>query len=189
MKILLGLIFVSAFLPYTAIAQVDLSDLLSPTEMAQEFNIDVNAGSDFTDFSVMNTVHLQIVVHKAPVAENLEVILDGTTLYIWPTSTGRNQWETSPSGEHYFTETKEGTFRIFKMVENYWSVQWRAPMSDAMFFDAGNAIHGTTPDHYSQLGTPASGGCVRLDQANAATLWALVRKTGANHTLVIVTSH
>jgi lipoprotein-anchoring transpeptidase ErfK/SrfK len=185
MKNFFVLFFVFVFSSYAHAASEDLTDILSTKELAREFHIPSGAGHDLHR---IGSVRLQIIVHKALVNETLEVILDGQTLYSWPTSTGRDQDETAPSGEHDYTTTHEGTFRIFKMVQNYMSIEWKAPMFDAMFFDGGIAIHGISADHYAQLGTPVSGGCVRLDQTNAATLWDLVHQIGTRHTVVIVTS-
>ena len=95
--------------------------------------------------------------------------------------------ETVPSGEYDFTGTPVGQYHIFKMVEKYESEEWKAPMTDAMFFKGGIAIHGISPDHYDLLGTPASGGCVRLTLENATVLWDLVHNVGTRHTLVTVT--
>ncbi len=189
MKNFFVLIFLFAFTSfahnYAQADSEDLTDILSTKELAREFHIPSGAGQDLYR---IGSVRLQIIVHKALVNETLEVILDGKTLYSWPTSTGRDQYETAPSGEHDYTTTHEGTFRIFKMVKNYMSIEWQAPMYDALFFDGGIAIHGISADHYAQLGTPVSGGCVRLDQANAATLWDIVHQIGTRHTVVIVTS-
>ena len=52
----------------------------------------------------------------------------------------------------------------------------------ALFFHNGFAIHGT--DYIRTLGLPASHGCVRLHPRNAATLFALVNKHGAQRTRI-----
>jgi hypothetical protein len=164
---------------------VDLPDLLTKAQLADEFGISPGEGQDV---SMLRSTRLQIVIHKALVNETMEVMLDGALLYTWPTATGRDQWETAPSGERDFTSTPEGQFRIFKLVKDYVSREWKAPMFDAMFFNGGIAIHGTTPDHYAELGTPSSGGCVRLTKENADILWDEVHAIGTSNTLVIVTS-
>lgn len=51
-----------------------------------------------------------------------------------------------------------------------------SPMPYSIFFRGGYAIHGTGA--VSQLGRPASHGCIRLAPANAATLYSLVQQQG-----------
>ena len=58
-------------------------------------------------------------------------------------------------------------------------------MPHAVFFTRdGHAIHGTL--EVKRLGKPASHGCVRLSPENAATLFALVEKTGVKNTQVVL---
>ena len=58
-------------------------------------------------------------------------------------------------------------------------------MPHAVFFTRdGHAIHGTL--EVKRLGKPASHGCVRLSPENAATLYALVEKTGVENTQVVL---
>jgi len=48
----------------------------------------------------------------------------------------------------------------------------------------GHAIHGSY--EVKNLGKPASHGCVRISPQNAATLYALVAKTGLKNTQVVL---
>jgi hypothetical protein len=58
-------------------------------------------------------------------------------------------------------------------------------MPHSIFFtERGHAIHGTI--YEKSLGRPVSHGCVRLSQANAATLFALVGENGMSNTQVVV---
>ena len=72
------------------------------------------------------------------------------------------------------------------MNKIWYSRQWdNAPMPHALFFTRdGHAIHGTL--EVKRLGKPASHGCVRLSPKNAATLYALVEKTGLKNTQVVL---
>ena len=72
------------------------------------------------------------------------------------------------------------------MNKIWYSRQWdNAPMPHAVFFTKdGHAIHGTLD--LKRLGKPASHGCVRLSPENAATLFALVEKTGMKNTQVVL---
>jgi hypothetical protein len=55
-------------------------------------------------------------------------------------------------------------------------------MPHSIFFRGQYAIHGTTA--VSELGRPASHGCVRISPANAATLFAMVQRQGAEIRIV-----
>ena len=59
-----------------------------------------------------------------------------------------------------------------------------SPMPYSIFFRGGYAIHGT--GYVKQLGRPASHGCVRLNTANAATLYSLVNQVGRGNTRIVV---
>src|SRR6201988_3589934 len=106
----------------------------------------------------------------------MTVAVDGVARYQRPVST-RN-----PSHE-----TRNGTFRTFRMEEDHYSNEFDdAPMPHSIFFTKiGHAVNGT--DSVSRLGSPASPGCVRLSRANAATLYALVQEQGVLNTTVTLT--
>ena len=108
-------------------------------------------------------------------SQKMAVFLDDVQLYEWPVSTGLSGY-TTPSG----------TYTARSMNEIWYSRQWDdAPMPHAVFFTKdGHAIHGT--HEVKRLGKPASHGCVRLSPENAATLYALVAKTGLKNTQVLL---
>jgi hypothetical protein len=105
----------------------------------------------------------------------MTVFLDGVESYNWPVSTGKAGYST-PSG----------TFTATSMNEVWYSKEWdNAPMPHAIFFmKDGHAIHGSY--EVKNLGKPASRGCVRISPENAATLYALVEKTGLKNTQVVL---
>jgi len=107
--------------------------------------------------------------------QKMTVILDGVTKYEWPVSTGKAGYST-PSGSYTATS----------MNEIWYSKEWdNAPMPHAIFFmKDGHAIHGSY--EVKNLGKPASHGCVRIAPQNAATLYALVAKTGLENTQVVL---
>lgn len=109
-------------------------------------------------------------------SQMMTVAVDGVERYRWPVSTG------IPS-----RETPNGSFRAFRMEEDHFSKEFDdAPMPHSIFFTKiGHAIHGTV--YENRIGTPASHGCVRLSQANAATLYALVERDGVLNTTVTLT--
>ena len=109
-------------------------------------------------------------------AQRMSVSVDGVTRYNWPVSTGRNGYG-----------TPNGTFHPQSMMRSYFSRKYyNAPMPHAIFFYYGFAIHGT--NNISQLGGPASHGCVRLHPSNAATLFSLVQHSGAHNTTIQISN-
>jgi hypothetical protein len=116
-----------------------------------------------------------VLINIDKARQKLTVSLDGVQQYEWPVSTGLRGY-TTPSG----------TYTARSMNKIWYSRQWdNAPMPHALFFTRdGHAIHGTL--EVKRLGKPASHGCVRLSPKNAATLYALVEKTGLKNTQVVL---
>jgi hypothetical protein len=120
-------------------------------------------------------------------ADNILVIVDlqmqkmhvrhnGETVYRWDVSSGRAGFETPP-----------GRYQPTRMYRKYNSRTYdNAPMPYSIFFVGGYAIHGTAD--LKNLGRIASHGCVRLDTANAQTLFELVKAVGAENTVIRVES-
>lgn len=105
-------------------------------------------------------------------------------LYDWPVSTGRDATETDAHGHLQSTYTPRGFYELDadRLYEDHTSGQWDEPMPYAMFFNwkpnghkTGLAIHGTGNEGETELGKPASAGCVRLSLENAHTLFDLIR--------------
>jgi hypothetical protein len=116
-----------------------------------------------------------VVINIDKASQKMTVLLDGVQQYEWPVSTGLRGY-TTPSG----------TYTANSMNKIWYSRQWdNAPMPHAVFFTRdGHAIHGTL--EVKRLGKPASHGCVRLSPKNAATLFALIEKTGLKNTQVVL---
>ena len=124
---------------------------------------------------LFSTAQADIVITIDKSAQRMTVVVDGDQRWVWPVSTGRSGYST-PSG----------SFTAFRMEADHYSKEWDdAPMPHSIFFTKkGHAIHGTFDQR--RLGTPASHGCVRLSTANAATLFALVRRQGVTQTQVVL---
>jgi lipoprotein-anchoring transpeptidase ErfK/SrfK len=117
----------------------------------------------------------QVLITVNTSAQLMAVTVDGVVRWIWPVSTGRRGYATPP-----------GSYTAFWLDEDHYSEEWDdAPMPHSIFFTRrGHAIHGTYDT--GRLGTPASHGCVRLHDANAARLFALVEKVGVAKATVVV---
>lgn len=109
-------------------------------------------------------------------SQRMAVSIDGRPAYHWVVSTGRRGFG-----------TPAGVFRPQMLARRWFSRKYyNSPMPHAIFFHKGFAIHGTY--YLSQLGGPASHGCVRLHPDNAATLFGLVQQQGPAHTRIVVTN-
>ena len=122
-----------------------------------------------------NPIESSVLINIDKAGQKMTVLVDGVQQYEWPVSTGLSGY-TTPSG----------AYTARSMNEIWYSRQWDdAPMPHAVFFTKdGHAIHGTY--EVKRLGKPASHGCVRLSRENAATLYALVAKTGLKNTQVLL---
>lgn len=123
----------------------------------------------------LSRAHIVAVINKSPMGsttQTMRVYVDGTLMYEWKVSTGREKQEVAKSGRAYLTTTPVGYFRPTKLEVNHYSQTWKADMPHAVFFNGGIAAHATT--HIEQLGKRASGGCVRLAPENAKAFFDLV---------------
>jgi lipoprotein-anchoring transpeptidase ErfK/SrfK len=113
-----------------------------------------------------------IVVRVDKASQRMSVIVNGEHRYTWAVSTG-------------VYGTPSGTFRPQSLSRHHRSSLFNnAPMPYSIFYDGHYAIHGT--NHISQLGGPASRGCVRLHPENAAVLFSLVQQEGLGRTQIVI---
>jgi hypothetical protein len=104
-------------------------------------------------------------------AQRIQVTTTDGESYNWAISSGRKGYR-----------TPNGIYRPTRLEKNWYSRKYGGAMPHAVFFRGGYAIHGTTA--VGALGRPASHGCIRLHPANAAKLFALVKKHGASQTRI-----
>jgi len=122
--------------------------------------------------SVPRAANADVVVQVDKSSQRMSVIVNGQHRYTWPVSTG-------------IYGTPSGTFRPQSLSRNHRSSLFNnAPMPYSIFYDGNFAIHGT--NHVSQLGGPASRGCVRLHPSNAAILFSLVQREGLGSTRISI---
>src|SRR4030081_3183045 len=116
--------------------------------------------------------HVLINVDKS--SQQMTVAVDGAPRYRFAVSTGR------PG-----LGTPSGTFHPQRLEPTWFSKEYyNSPMPHSIFFHGGFAIHGSY--EISQLGGPASHGCIRLHPDNAATLYGLVQQQGMEATTIVV---
>ncbi len=104
-------------------------------------------------------------------AQRMKVTTSDGEVYDWRISSGRSGFR-SPNG----------VYRPTRLERSWYSRKYGGAMPYAVFFRGGYAIHGTTA--VGALGRPASHGCIRLHPANAAKLFALVKRHGAGQTRI-----
>jgi len=120
----------------------------------------------------LTAARADVLVQIDKSSQRMAVSIDGTMRYSWPVSTGRSGYGT-PSG----------VFHPQLMARRWFSRKYyNSPMPHAIFFYYGIAIHGT--NDLSQLGGPASHGCIRLHPSHAAALFALVERNGPRNTRI-----
>ncbi len=91
------------------------------------------------------------------------VYIGGSFYSIYDVSTGTEEVKTTTSGRQYIATTPVGIYRPIRAYTDYMSRTFLgSPMTWAVFFNGGIALHSTTRSQYSRLGTRASGGCVRM---------------------------
>ncbi len=169
-----------------------LADILSPDELVTEMGLQDNASNILSTMQLVNIpVRLQIKIDKShqgtsATAQTMEIYLDGNLINTILVSTGRQKDEIAKSGRAYFSSTPTGTFKIYRRSRLHYSETWKAPMPFAQFFNGGVAIHATGKEHYAELGSRASGGCVRVSYENAEMIWKLVDEVGVEATRITV---
>jgi lipoprotein-anchoring transpeptidase ErfK/SrfK len=116
------------------------------------------------------SAHVEINIDLA--SQTMTVHPGSGQTYVWPISSGK-------AGH----ATPNGVFRPRAMYVMVHSAKYgNAPMPHSIFFYGQYAIHGTNA--VGNLGRPASHGCVRISPGNAATLFAMVQKQGAEIRIV-----
>lgn len=145
--------------------------------------------SDFQTKPWLKSFRYVIVVNKAnsgPTKQTVTVYEDGNKIKVEKTSTGREIWEKArvTEEEHrpdkpYWSITPTGYFVAKWLSKDHKSSSWKTPMPWAVFFDLDNgiALHEVPPAAKSQLGSRASGGCVRLTSAFAQEMFERIEKT------------
>lgn len=119
---------------------------------------------------------LSLVADAAQARVKITIDLSRQMMHVVAGSGESHDWTIS-SGRAGFA-TPVGVYGVSRLEANHRSKKYNnAPMPHSIFFQGGYAIHGSYD--LGSLGRPVSHGCVRLEPANAALLYALVEKEGA----------
>lgn len=113
-----------------------------------------------------------------PEGQTLSLYNSGEFVDIYDVSTASNSIKTPTVGKKYIAQTPHGFYRPKKVYNEYSSYTfYGASMKYAIFFNNGIAIHAS--EHLKQLGTRASGGCIRLEESAAEIVNASILSTGS----------
>ncbi len=121
-----------------------------------------------------------IAVGNAAAGVSVRVDIPGQRMQVTTTDGERHEWAISSGREGF--RSPNGVYRPTRLEKNWYSRKYGGAMPYSVFFRGGYAIHGTNA--VGALGRPASHGCIRLHPANAARLFALVKKHGAGKTTI-----
>lgn len=166
-----------------ATEQADLSDLMSPEELANEIS-NSEEGEIIAEPTADDVIRLRVLVDKSE--QRLWIYEDGVLTNSWLVSTGAEIRKCPPNNRCYYASTPVGTFTPKRMHYTYHSSLWDARMDRAIFIVGGIALHATYGDNIRMLGRKASGGCIRQSPQNADRLFRLVKYYGARNTRVTV---
>ncbi|WP_374029130.1 L,D-transpeptidase [Bdellovibrio bacteriovorus] len=169
-----------------------MDDIMAPDEIAEELGLPRTEADDISVLNVEDVANTEavdllrsfpivIVINKkawGPGAQRMRVYQNGYLTHEWAVSTGRERWERARSGRTYFSVTPVGYFYPRELVRDHWSHTWQTSMEYSVFFNGGIATHATTPSHYKELGSRASGGCVRLQKEHAQYLYTRIKEEG-----------
>jgi hypothetical protein len=140
--------------------------------------------------SERNLAPVVIIVNKAKrgaTAQRMIVYKDGDEIYRLKVSSGRERHEVAKSGRRYFTASPgPGYYQPTRITTRHFSNTWKTELKWVVFFNGGVAIHATSPDHYAELGSRASGGCIRLHADHAKTVFDLIRDAGTSENAPVI---
>ncbi len=164
---------------------------LTPEDVAQDqLKIPDSAYRAVTSKQLKNheARRVQIVVHKSMKERGyqfLTVAVDGEPAYEAVVSTA---WERLAKAKtrSYQSFTPVGKFIPDSMQERRFSHTWQVWLEHVILFSGGVWMHATSPEHFMELGAPASGGCVRLHPRDAEAIFNIVKYYGIDETAITV---
>lgn len=131
---------------------------------------------------VVVVVNKSVRKRQNPSGQTAKVFVDGVFYTEYDVSTGTEEVKETTSGRRYVATTPVGFFRPTRAYKDYMSRTFlSAPMTWAVFFNGGIALHSTTRSQYDRLGSRASGGCVRMRYEEAEELNQTIVARGEPH--------
>lgn len=160
-----------------------LAEGMTLIEEGQKSNLSILANNPLKHEieAVIQQNALVILINKRAAggnAQTLKVYDQGVEVLKTKISTGREKTENSTSGRTYLSTTPKGFFRPTKVYTDYLSYTWNAPMPNSVFFIGGIAIHAAAKSAYANLGSRASGGCVRTTLEDSKAIREKVMDSG-----------
>jgi len=147
--------------------EIQLMDKATPEELESLFNLP--AGEEVS--AILSGFLVEIRVSIA--SQSLNISFPG------------GDWNTIISSARPGYHTVTGCFTNPRLELMHYSSKYEnSPMPHSMFFYGGYAIHGT--DEESELGHPASHGCVRVSKRAAAYLYGIVQQYGPRNTRICI---
>ncbi|MCO5142143.1 MAG: L,D-transpeptidase [Oligoflexia bacterium] len=179
--VLLAITMIATGIQQAKADEMELFDILSPAEIAQELMNEVDDTSFFEAIPTASKPRVYVLVDKSQ--QRQWVYVDGSLYDSWAVSTGTEKRKCAPS-RCYRAGTPTGEWTPYAMYAKYTSRLWNARMDRAIFITGGIALHATYGENISMLGRRASGGCVRQHPDNADRLFQLVKRYGMKNTRV-----
>ena len=115
--------------------------------------------------------------------QKMDLYVNGVLTYTWQVSTGKRGKETPSFDQHPNGRIYDKYSSTIYPGGDYNGL---GNMPYAVFIRGGYAIHGTTESNWPLLGTPVSGGCIRLHPDYGFIFNRLIRKNGIGATWITV---
>ncbi len=155
--------------------EMEMMDLATPSELESLWGIFPGSNSEMNRENPSNLYSSQydVEIDVSIAYQSLTISYPG----------GSYSTKISSARRGYHTVTGCFTHPHLELM-HYSSKYENSPMPHSMFFYGGYAIHGTLEE--SQLGRPASHGCVRVSRSDAGYLYGIVEEYGSAHTRICV---
>lgn len=134
---------------------------------------------------------IQIHIYKGYLSKGiqyLEIHQEGQVVFWAPVSTGWERLAQSPK-RTYYVSTPSGVFTIDATERRRFSYTWQVWLDYVIRFNNGIWIHAIGPEHWQNLGYPASGGCVRLHPEDARIVYDYATRYPLDRIVIIVHPH
>lgn len=184
------LVFISSLLISTysfALTEQEARDLgMTPLEELRQQNKDnvfePNIDALVKKADVVMVIDKSLRTSHRPNGQTAKLFVDGVFYSEYDISSGTEEVKQTTSGRKYIATTPVGIFRPIRAYTEYMSRTFLfAPMTWAVFFNGGIALHSTTRSQYSKLGSRASGGCIRMRLEEAEEVNQFIVARGEPH--------